>query len=163
MSITESQHGWGWKGPLEAICSNPHLVSAQARTPRARYLLKMQISKDTQPLWETYSRALSPVQVKKCFLMFKHNLFHSRLCPLLLVLFLGSTEKRLAPFWVTILQSFCYELGLLSPTLWTAKKITEEVKAIVWSSFAWIFARSCNSHSLSINQRLHIANYNTDA
>jgi len=44
-----------------------------------------------------YSSALSPAPVKKCFLIFMQSLLHSSLCPLPLVLALGTTEKSLVP------------------------------------------------------------------
>jgi len=56
------------------------------------------------PLWAACSRALSPFKVKKFFLMFRQNILCFSLCPLPLVLSLGTTEKCLAPgtnvlFW----------------------------------------------------------------
>lgn len=62
----ETQNGWGGKGPLEVISSDP---LAQAGTSIAScpgpypYDFWRPPRKETpQPLWKTYSSALSPTQ-----------------------------------------------------------------------------------------------------
>ena len=96
--ITESQNGWGWKGPLEVIWSN---TPAQAGPPRSACLgpspghFWISPRMQTQlPLWATCACAHSPSQ---CFPMFRGNLLCFSLCPLPLVLLLGATEKSLVP------------------------------------------------------------------
>lgn len=62
--VTESQHGWGWKGPLEVTLSNPCFSMAiQSRLPSNTFRWFLQISKEeTAHLWATSAGAPSPVQ-----------------------------------------------------------------------------------------------------
>ena len=84
-ALTESQSGWGWKGPLEVVWSN---LPAQAGPPRASRpgpcpddfwtSLRMETP---QPPWETWYQCSVTLTVKKCFLMFRGNLLCFSVCP----------------------------------------------------------------------------------
>ena len=97
----EPQNGWGWKGSLEVIWSKP---PAQAGPPTADCPGPCPDGFWISPKDGDYTTSLGSLcqcsvtfPVKKCFLMFRGNLLCFSLCPLPLVLSLGTTEKSLAP------------------------------------------------------------------
>lgn len=99
-SWAESQNGGDWKGPLEVVLSS---CPAREGPPRAacpgpcsgsfRTSARMEMA---QPLCVPCASAQSSLQWKKCFLMFRRNLLFLSLCPLPVVLSLGTTGKSLA-------------------------------------------------------------------
>ena len=96
---TESLSGWCWKGALEGIWSKPLLKQGHLE-PVAwmafEYLQGGALhSFSGQPV-----PVLSHSHGGKAFLMFRGNLLCFSLCPLPLVLPLGTTEKSLVPSFV---------------------------------------------------------------
>lgn len=103
--ITYLQNGWGWKRSLEVSWTN---TACKAGSPepvaqdcvqkafeclhRWRFILLS--------LWATRSHAQSPSEkvkkVDKCFLTFQWKFLCFSLCPLSLVLSVGTPEKSLA-------------------------------------------------------------------
>lgn len=71
LRITETQNGWGRKGYLEVIRSNP---LAQARTPRAGCTGPCPGSFQRCPRMETLQPLWAPSLAKKCIPVFRWNL-----------------------------------------------------------------------------------------
>lgn len=54
-SFTESQHGWGWKGPLEVIWSNPWSLLKQGHPVQKPAVLFLLLSNDYNAFWDMLS------------------------------------------------------------------------------------------------------------
>ena len=98
---TESQHGRGWKGSPGITQSHPlpkqghPQQAAQHRVqPGLEYLQRRRLH--NLPLGSLGQGSIT-LRGKKFFLMFSWNFLCSSLCPLPLVLALGTTAKSLAP------------------------------------------------------------------
>jgi len=94
--FTESQNVRGWKGPLWLTQSNPlpkqdHLQQGLHRTV-SRRVLNISREGDSTASLASLGQGSVTLRVKKFFLMFSWNLLGFSLCPLPLVLPLGTTE-----------------------------------------------------------------------
>ena len=92
--VTDSQKGWGWQEPLEVILSNSGPPRDSCLGPCPDSFSISPRTKSPQTLWATCASAWSPSQ---CFLMIWWKLLCFSLCPLPLILSLGTTERSLAP------------------------------------------------------------------
>ena len=88
--ITESQNSRGWKGPLWVTQSRLH------RTPSRRGWNISREGDSTASLGSLFQCSVT-LRGKKFLLVFRRNFLCFSLCPLPLVLSLGTTEKSLAP------------------------------------------------------------------
>ena len=105
--ITEPNNSWDWKEPPEVIRSNH---PAYAGPPRndcpapclAGFWICPGMETPKTP-WETFARACSPPQQKKCFLMFRRHLLWFNFCPFSLVL----------PHWAPLKSAWIRPLCIL--------------------------------------------------
>ena len=95
--ITESQNGRGWKGPLVQPSCQSRVTYSRLHRTFSRRVLNISREKDsTIPLGSPFQCSVT-LRGKKFFLMFSWNFLCFNLCPLPLVLSLGTTGKSLAP------------------------------------------------------------------
>ena len=96
--ITESQHGGGWKGPLWVTQSNPRSRVTQSRlhSTAARRGLNISREQDSTTSLGSLLQCSITLRGKKFFLIFSWSFLGFILCPLPLVLSLGTTGKSLA-------------------------------------------------------------------
>ena len=97
--LTESQNGKDWKGPLWIICSNPSAKTGPSRAVRnlSRQVLNISGEGESTTSLSSLLQCSVILIVKKFFLILRWNFIYFSLCPLPLVLSLGTTEKSLAP------------------------------------------------------------------
>ena len=102
-NIIEAQNGLGWKGPSKIVSFQPPAMGRdpfhQPRVLQALSSLALNPAREgaaTASLGNL-GQGLTTLMVKKFFLMFRRNFLCLSLCPLPLVLSLGTTEKSLAP------------------------------------------------------------------
>lgn len=99
--------GFRLAGPTGSTCSNScSSRDTQSRVSQTipRQLLKIHKKKTPQPLRGNLCQCSVSHTAQKSFPVFRGNLLGSCLCPLHLVLTMGTTEKSLAP---SFLQSSC--------------------------------------------------------
>ena len=98
--ITESQNGRGWGTSVghlvQPSCRTRVTYSKLHRTLSRRVLNISREGDSTTPLGSLFQCCVT-LREKKFFLMFSWNFLCFSLCPLPLVLSLGTTEKSLAP------------------------------------------------------------------
>lgn len=109
--------------------------------------------KETLPHhWAAYSSILSQFKVNKCFVMFVWNFLYSSLCPLLLVLSLGTAEESPAPFCgfssLRYLQALVRSLSLLISKLNSTKSFNLSSyrkcfrSPMIFVAFLWTHSRN---------------------
>ena len=97
--VIKSQNSWGWKWLVEVIWSNtPFKQATQSRVPRPTswQLLLISVGKNSTASLGSLCQSFITRTAQKCFLVFGVSLLCTSLCPLLLVLSLGTSKKSLA-------------------------------------------------------------------
>ena len=137
------------------LCSSRATYSQLLGT-MSRQLLSISKDGDYTPSPGNLCQSLVTLIVKKCFLMFRQSLLCFSLCPLPLVLSLGSTEKSLTPSSVHPSCRYLYTLmrypwvcsspGWTVPALLACPRSRCSSPLINFVAFHW--ALSCMSMSL---------------